>query len=75
MIALSTVYKQLHHQVRLSEEFHSDLRWWGMFIAEWNGVGLLSPVVCATPFAVVTSDASGSWGCGAFSNSGEWDSK
>ena len=72
MIALSTVPKELHHRVRLSKEFRSDLRWWGMFIAEWNGVGMLSSVVCANPCAVVTSDASGSWGCGAFSNSGEW---
>ena len=72
MIALSTVPKELHHRVRLSKEFRSDLRWWGMFIAEWNGVGMLSSVVCANPCAVVTSDALGSWGCGAFSNSGEW---
>ena len=72
MIALSTVPEQLHHRVRLNEELRSDLRWWGMFIAEWNGVGMLSSVVCATLFAVVRSDASGSLGCGAFSNSREW---
>ena len=29
-------------------------------------------VVPAYPTASITSDASGSWGCGAFSSAGDW---
>ena len=72
MIDLSTTVKELHHFVRLNKGFRSDLEWWAMFLAGWNGVSLLSTVVRKPPDAIVTSDASGGWGCGAFSSAGEW---
>ena len=72
MISLSTIPKQLHHRVRLNREFRSDLRWWSTFLASWNGVGMMSALIHATPTATITSDASGNWGCGAFNNHGEW---
>ena len=42
------------------------MAWWRAFLQEWNGVGFMS--ACAQPTATVelVSDASGSWGCGAF---------
>ena len=38
MIDLSTIPKQLHHCVRLNNEFLSDLKWWDMFLPTGNGV-------------------------------------
>jgi len=40
--------------------------WWHQFVEMWNGVSMLSSLNCQAPAAVITSDASGSWGCGAF---------
>lgn len=72
MIELSKVAKKLHHHIRLNAEFHSDLEWWALFLPGWNGVGMLSSL-CQHPHTVtVTSDASGSWGCGAFTSNGQW---
>ncbi len=36
------------------------------------GVGMMSGIVPARYVGTKTSDASGSWGCGAFESSGEW---
>lgn len=54
------------HHVRLTEAVRSDLAWWDQFLESWNGVSLLSMVDRPHTGPVVTSDASGSWGCGAF---------
>ena len=71
MITLSTVAKELHHRIRLNRGFRSDLQWWASFLPSWNGVSMMSGVVPACPTASITSDASGSWGCGAFSSAGK----
>ena len=72
MITLSTVAKQLHHRIRLNRAFRSDLRWWAQFLPIWNGTGMMSAVARCGFTATLTSDASGSWGCGAYSSSGDW---
>ena len=72
MIDLSTTVKELDHWVRFNQGFRSDLRWWDLFLEDWNGVALCSSVVFQTPEATITSDASGKWGCGAFTDGGEW---
>ena len=72
MIDLSTTVRELHHFVRLNKGFQSDLEWWAMFLSDWNGVSLLSTVARKPPAVIVTSDASGKWGCGAFASTGEW---
>ena len=58
--------KNLSHFTRLTKDFHSDLRWWHLFMSTWNGVSFMD---CSpqTPHAdhQITTDASGSWGCGA----------
>lgn len=59
-----------HHHIRLNKGFQSDLRWWANFLPIWNSIRMLSPPAGTT--ATITSDASGSWGCGAFASSGEW---
>ena len=56
--------KQLHHHIRLSVEIRSDLAWWKLFASYWNGTGLVISPNSAT--YIVTSDASGYWGCGAW---------
>ena len=72
MIELSTVAKQLHHHIRLNKGFQSDLEWWALFLPTWNGIAMMSSVCRTQPTATVTSDASGRWGCGAFSSDGQW---
>ena len=37
-----------------------------MFASSWNDVAMMSPDEVAKPGAEIWSDASGSWGCGAF---------
>lgn len=72
MITLSTHPKELHHHVRLNAAFRSDLQWWASFLEEWNGVSMMSQDPRLPPQAVITSDASGNWGCGAFSSASDW---
>ena len=72
MIELSTSAHELHHHIRLNRGFQSDLEWWGLFLAEWNGVSMMVATGRNVPQAVMTSDASGHWGCGAFSSAGDW---
>ena len=73
MIALSKVAKQLHHHIRLNAGFRSDLEWWAIFLADWNGVSMMRDDSHIPATETVTSDASGSWGCGAFTaRVGQW---
>ena len=51
--------------VRLNQDFRSDLQWWSSFLPSWNGVSFLPPP-SFLPTVEVTSDASGTWGCGAW---------
>ena len=72
MIFLSTTAKELHHHIRLNKSFQSDLEWWAIFLPRWNGVGMMSSI-CRRPHSVlITSDASGGWGCGAYSSANLW---
>ena len=53
------------HPIRLNRSFRSDLAWWRLMAAEWNGVSFLGPP-SHLPIQRMASDASGSWGCGAW---------
>ena len=66
LIDLSCKPKHLDHWVRLNEEARSDIQWWDCFLEEWNGVSWMYSHVPAQADEVVYTDASGSWGCGAF---------
>ena len=72
MIDLSTSVRELHHHIRLRAGFHSDLQWWAMFTGRWNGIRMMTSLGRNKPEATITSDASGTWGCGAFSDAGQW---
>ena len=66
MIDLSKRGLHLDAVMRLNAEFRADLHWWASFIDSWNGISVMS-ALCRRPVdAWLTSDASGSWGCGAY---------
>ena len=66
MIETAKKAKQLDHWIRLREEFHSDLAWWISFLEVWNGASFMSTHITAPhPDITFSSDATGSWGCGA----------
>ena len=71
MIGLAKVAKELHHWVRLNKGFKSDLLWWACFLPSWNGISMMTGALHHYDITV-TSDASGLWGCGAYSSRGEW---
>jgi hypothetical protein len=52
--------------IRLNQSCRADLKWWHMFLSTWNGISLMSALGITKPAFTVFSDASGSWGCGAF---------
>ena len=63
---LVAVTKAAHHHVRLNSDAGSDLAWWATFLESWNDISLVSASQQQVPRHVVVSDASGSWGCGAY---------
>ena len=65
MIALLQHAHRPYHHIRLTKQFSADVAWWRTFIVMWNGVGIFPPM--AQPTVEFTSDASGNWGCGAWS--------
>lgn len=69
MIDLSMIAKKPQDHLRLNKAFRSDLEWWHYFVGQWNGISLLAPFQRQYPDEEITSDASGSWGCGAFHGS------
>ena len=71
MISLSMVAKKPQDHLWFNKAFYSDLEWWYYLVGQWNGISLLAPFQWQYPDGEVTSDASGSWGCGAFHGS-EW---
>ena len=72
MYSTAAKVKELDYYTRLNREFRSDLCWWHTFMANWNGLSLmrLQPTVLSFDASIQT-DASGSWGCGAYFN-GKW---
>ena len=72
MIELTKVVKPLHHHIRLNSDFRSDLQWWATFLPKWNGVGMMSTLSQRSDEFSLTTDASGSWGCGGFTIDYKW---
>ena len=69
MYAAAARVKELDYYTRLGREFKSHLEWWHTFLVGCNGLSLLRSVSHATPADfVIQTDASGTWGCGAFFN-------
>ena len=69
LIDLTTVVKHLDQYLRLSRSARSDIEWWVQFASRWNGTAMMTAVNKACPHSMITSDASGKWGCGAFCGS------
>ena len=66
MIDTSMSVQRLNHHINLNSEFHSDLAWWECFLPVWNSRSFMSIHKKRTePDVIFSSDASGSWGCGA----------
>ena len=66
MIDLSKRQVHLNGHLRLNTEFRADLQWWATFLDLWNGVAIIT-ALCRRPIdAKLVSNASGSWGCGAY---------
>ena len=70
LIDTMKIPRRQDQNVRLNLECQGDIMWWQEFLSAWNGVGFFpGGPLCAT----VYSDASGSWGCGAFiPGSADW---
>ena len=51
------------HKVRLNGGCRADISWWATFVQNWNGIAMF-PQLPMGPKLI--SDASGSWGCGAY---------
>ena len=58
-----------HHFIHIRASARADLLWWHHFLQEWNGKSFFPQ---STPSVQITSDASGSFGCGAFSQPHGW---
>ena len=71
MFLLLSGNRKGHHYIRLNRQFKADLEWWNVFLSQWNGTSMLFKVNMREPQVHVFSDASGSWGCGAYWE-GEW---
>ena len=77
VISLLSVARQQHHHIQLNADFRADMSWWQMFATHWNGASLV--VLPQSRMISMTSDASGSWGCGAWHEKDwfqlAWDSR
>ena len=64
--------------IRLNTGFRSDLLWWSTFVHHWNGISFLSNP-SNLPVVEIATDASGTWGCGAWHQDlwfqVQWDSR
>ena len=63
LFALLPHAPQPYHHIRFNLSTRADLSWWAFLLREWNGVSLFP---ASSPSIHVFSDASGSYGCGAF---------
>ncbi len=71
MYSVAARVRELDYYTRLNKGFRSDLHWWHIFLQSWNGTSFLQLTGAFTPEICIQTDASGSWGCGAFHN-GRW---
>ena len=66
LYAMQEIGSHPNHFIRLNLPARADIMWWFMFVEQWNGVSLLWDIGLHDSDLTVYSDASGSWGCGAF---------
>ncbi len=66
LIQLSSTVRNPYRPVRVNAAIRSDIHWWQLFLRSWNGLSMMSLHGPQHYSAMVTSDALGSWGCGAY---------
>ena len=67
MIDTASKARELDHWIHLTAGFKSDLAWWCSFLDAWNGRPMMQALaLIQAPHIIITTDASGNWGCGAF---------
>ncbi len=71
LIELSASTRRLDQFIRLNKQARADIEWWACFAGSWNGTAMMLTSPSTGHQVVLTSDASGNWGCGAFSGS-QW---
>ena len=72
MYSTASRVRELHYYTRLGREFRSDLNWWHVFLTNWNGLSFMRYIKSPPEHHyTIQTDASGSWGCGAFFQ-GRW---
>ena len=64
----SSYRRSAHSFIRMNTEARSDIMWWHSFIEHWNGLSMMHDSRRSSPEVILTSDALGSWGCGAYWN-------
>ena len=70
LINASKIPRHQTHRVRLNAGCRADVAWWSTFVQQWNGVSLFLDLA---PGLSAILDASGSWGCGAYTiTSHQW---
>ena len=84
LLILYLLHSAHHHPayssipICFNTRFRFDLAWWRAFVNKWNGVSFL-PAPSHSPTVEMSSDASGSWGCGAWYHNSwfqvPWDRK
>ena len=57
------------HHIQLNLAARADITWWYLFAEKWNGLSIAWDLKRCNPDIIVHSDASGSWGCEAYSAS------
>ena len=67
LIDLASMVNHLDGFIRLNIPARSDIMWWRTFAKHWNGTSMLYEDRLHHPHIHVFSDASGLWGCAAFS--------
>ena len=70
LLDIMKIPKRHDHKVRLNKQGLANIQWWSVFMEPWNGVLFFGGLPLGP---VLVSDASGLWGCGAFSApTGKW---
>ena len=68
LYAMQSIGSHPGHHIRLNSAARADIVWWHLFATNWNGISMLWDSSIRSPEYNLFSDASGSWGCGAY-----WD--
>ena len=69
LFQLLSVARQPHQFIRLTRGTKADNLWWLHFLKRWNGRSFFPQGV---PLVHVYTDASGSFGCSGFQQTGHW---